>query len=287
MRKITKMFIVLILLILSLLGTLKAIKTISKRKQLRHPQDIFSKNKKYIEAHCGFSEEIFPNTLESFKKAIEYGIDSLETDIWLTNDNILVIVHGSKNGEISKFYDHKGKITELNWEQISTFRTKKGNLSMPRLIDLLKIAKNKIYIDLEIKDPRVNKVFPHVIKLIEKFNFFNQISICSFYYEYYNKIVEYNKKNNKQLVFGFAYLKNQTNLIDFTKKGNTINIYWGDVTKELCDKAHQNGMGVVASFYLNEDENLEDYKSLFEKGVDVINANHPLIAQKYKDRFYK
>ena len=46
-------------------------------------------------------------------------------------------------------------------------------------------------------------------------------------------------------------------------------------------------MGVVASFYLNEDENLEDYKSLFEKVVDVINANHPLIAQKYNDRFYK
>ena len=134
------------------------------------------------------NKEIFQNTIESFSKAIEYGIESLETDVWLSKDNVLVLIHGSRIGNISKYYNHNGNIKELNWDELSSLRTIKDNLTMPRLIDLMKLAKNKIYIDLEIKDPRVDLVFPKITKLIEEYDFFDQISICSFYHGYYEKI---------------------------------------------------------------------------------------------------
>ena len=57
---------------------------------------------------------------------------------------------------------------------------------MPRLSDLMKLAKDKIFIDLEIKDQRIDLVFPHLIKLIEQYDFFDQIALCSPFYEYYN-----------------------------------------------------------------------------------------------------
>ena len=255
----------------------------NNNKKLRHPQDIFAPHKTFIEAHCGMNKEIFQNTIESFSKAIEYGIESLETDVWLSKDNVLVFIHGSRIGNISKYYNHNGNIKELNWDELSTLRTIKDNLTMPRLIDLMKLAKNKIYIDLEIKDPRVDLVFPKITKLIEEYDFFDQISICSFYHGYYEKIEEYNRKNNKNLLFGFGYKVNETNLIDYTKKGNTINIHWSVATKDVCDKAHENGMGVMAWFRLDEDENLENYKSLINNGVDVICANYTLIAKNYRD----
>ena len=288
LRKIIKYIILLIIIFLSITTSLFSVYRTkltfsNNNKKLRHPQDIFSPHKVFIEAHCGVNKEIFQNTLESFSKAIEYGIGSLETDVWLTKDNVLVLVHASRTGGLSDYYNHNGNINELNWDEILNLRTIKDNLIMPRMIDLLKLAKNKIYIDLEIKDPRVDLVFPKIIKLIEEYDFFNQISICSFYHEYYNKIEEYNTKNNKKLLFGFEYRKNHTNSIDYTKKGNTINIHWKEATKEICDKAHENGMGVVAWFGLYEDENLENYKSVIEAGVDVIVANYPLIAKNYID----
>ena len=284
LRKIIKYIILLIIIFLSITTSLFSVYRTkltfsNNNKKLRHPQDIFSPHKVFIEAHCGVNKEIFQNTLESFSKAIEYGIGSLETDVWLTKDNVLVLVHASRTGGLSDYYNHNGNINELNWDEILNLRTIKDNLIMPRMIDLLKLAKNKIYIDLEIKDPRVDLVFPKIIKLIEEYDFFNQISICSFYHEYYNKIEEYNTKNNNKLLFGFEYGKNHTNSIDYTKKGNTINIHW----KEATAKAHENGMGIVAWFGLHEDENLENYKSVIEAGVDVIVANYPLIAKNYID----
>ena len=39
---------------------------------------------------------------------------------------------------------------------------------MPKLEELIKLAKNKIIINLEIKDPRIDLIFPKITKLIEK-----------------------------------------------------------------------------------------------------------------------
>ena len=152
--------------------------------------------------------------------------------------------------------------------------------------DTLKLAKNKIFIDLEIKDPRIELVFPKIMALIEEYDFFDQISICSFFYGYFDKIQEYNKKNNRNIIFGFGYNMNQKNY-DFSKKGCTLNIYWKNINKEICDKAHENGMGIVAWFKYDEDETIENYKQIIDIGVDVIVSNYPVLAKNYRDSLYK
>ena len=256
---------------------------------IRHPHDIFSPHKVFIEAHCGINREIFQNTLESFSKAIEYNIESLETDVWLTKDNVLVLIHGNSKGDIDDYLDHRGNVPKLTWEELSSYKTKKDGLSVPKLRDAMKLTKNKIFIDLEIKDPRVDLVFPKVMELIEEFDFFDQISLCSFHYKYYDKIKEYNEKNNKKIIFGFGYYPDRKNY-DFSKKGNTLNIYWNYITKEICDKAHENGMAVVAWFRLKENddvENIENYKKIIDNGVDIIISNYPVAAKKYRDSLYK
>ena len=282
--KIILCILCILCIIISIYSIVLTLKNVSNINQLRHPKDIFSRHETFVEAHRGVNREIFQNTLESFSKAIEYGIDSLETDIWLTKDNVLVIVHATNSGGLKGYFNHNGNVKNLTWDELSTFRTLKDNLKMPRLIDLFKLAKNKIYIDLEIKDPRIDLVFPKVINLIEEYDFFNQLSICSIHHEYYNKIVEYNNKNNRKLLFGFVYAKNHKKSIDYNIKGNTININWKEATKEICYKAHKKGIRVVAWFGLNEYEKPENYKTIIENGVDAIVANYPLIAKNIRDR---
>ncbi len=162
----------------------------------RHSEDIFLPHRVFIESHRGINREIFQNTLESFSKAILYNIEAIETDVWLTKDKELVIVHGGNyTGEIKKFYNHQGSVKNLTWDQLSKFRTKIDNLKMPKLRQVFDLAKkNKLFINLEIKDPRVNETFPYIIKLIEEYDFFDKISLSSFYHDYFYKVQEFNKK---------------------------------------------------------------------------------------------
>ena len=192
--------------------------------------------------------EIFQNTIESFQKAIQYKIDSLETDVWLTKDKVLVLVHGGNyDSNIESLYGVPGNVTDYTYTELSTFRTVNDSLKMPTLKEAMKLTKNKIFLDLEIKDPRVDLVFPYIIKLIEKYDFFNQISLSSFHHDYYYKIMEYNKKYDKNLIFGFLYHVNESNY-DFTKNGSFLGIYHKNITRGMCKKVHSNGMAILAWF---------------------------------------
>ena len=124
-------------------------------------------------------------------------------------------------------------------------------------------------------------------KLIEDFDFFDQMALSSFHHDYYEKVVEYNKNRTIGLVFGFLYSKNKQSDFDFTKKGSTLNIYWKDATKKVCDKAHKNGMAIQSWFSMDEEENTKIYKQLIENGVDIICTNVPLLAKIFRDNYYE
>ena len=286
-QKIYFYFIIIINIILFLYIIFTIL--IPKSKIIRHPHDIFSTHITFIESHRGVVKEIFQNTLESFSRAIKYNIEALETDVWLTKDNVSVLYHGYQNGSfLEGYYDHPGKVIDLTYDELSTYRTINDSLQMPKLSEAMKLTKNKIFMNLEIKDPRIDLVFPHIIKLIEKYNFFEQISLSSFHHGYYNKIEEYNKNNKKNLIFGFLYHKDEPEIFyDFTKRGNSLNIYWENTSKEVCDKAHKNGMAVLAWFKLIDEENDEIYRELIQNGVDVICSNEPVKAKKFRDNYFK
>ena len=268
--------------------TMKNFPEVPKEKKMITVKDIFNKDKTIIESHRGINREIFENTLEAFIRAINYGIDSIETDVWLSKDNVLVIYHGSgENGQLEGFYDHNGNITELEWNKLSSYRTIINNLKMPTLKEVIRLTKNKIFLNLEIKDPRVDLLWPHLIRLIEKYNYFDQISFSSFYYDYYNKTSEYNKKYNRNIPFGFLYHKNDTQEFIFNKTGNSLNVYYTDATKNVCQKAHENGMAVLVWFDMLDEENFDIYKQLFENGVDVICSNEPALAKRFVKKYYK
>lgn len=256
-------------------------------KRLISKNDFFERDKTIIESHRGINREICENTLEAFTRAINYGIESLETDVWLSKDNVLVIYHGSGDfGQLDKLYNQPRNIVDINWKELSSFKTVYDNLKMPTLKDVFLLTKNKIYLNLEIKDPRIDILWPILVELIEKYNYYNQISLSSFFFDYYNKTQEYNMKYNRNISFGFLYHKNNTQEFIFDKKGNSLNVYWTDATKDFCRKAHKNGMAVLVWFDMLDEENFEIYRQLVENGVNVICSNEPVLAKKFLNEYY-
>ena len=71
-------------------------------------------------------------------------------------------------------------------------------------------------------------------------------------------------------------------------KNICFNIYHKDITKEIVDKAHENGNGVMAWFKMKDLENDDVYKRLFDCGINVICCNEPNKAKEYRDnKYYK
>ena len=268
------------------LSIILLISFINNSRLVRHPQDVFGNHRTFIESHRGVNREIFQNTLPAVERAIQYGVESFETDVWLTKDNVAVILHGGNNGDLEGYYDHPGFVTDLTWEELKTYRTVEDNLPMPTLEEMMELTKDKIFMNLEIKDPRVELVFDHLIRLIEQYDFFDQIAISSFHHDYYDKIAQYNEETGRQLVFGFLYDRNQQSQFDYTKRGHTLNIYYTDATKEVCDKAHANGMAIQSWFGMEDEENTVIYKELIKNGADIICTNVPLLAKIYRDNYY-
>ena len=275
-------FIIIIIILLSYIMKLPNLK--------RRAFDEFKPHKVFIEAHRGVNRLKFQNTKESIELAIKYGIDTVETDLWLSKDNVGVLSHVGRSNEFYQYYQNANfSIFNTNWTELSKLRTIRDNLTMPKLEDIMILAKNKIFIDLEIKDPRVDIVFPYITNLIEKYDYFNQISLSSFNHNYYKKIVEYNQNNTfkKKLYFGFLY--HGFDIIKeypFNLTKNTLNLYWRNITKDVCDKAHENGMAVFAWFSFTEKENEEDWQRLFDSGIDIICTNYPLKATKFRNKYY-
>ena len=261
----------------------------------RHSFDIFKKGHKiFVEGHRGVKREHYQNSLNSFKQAIKYNLDSIELDIWLTKDKIPVILHGGKEGQL---YDHIKDVDKnlivnnLTLEELLKLKLKgKEDQTIPTFNEVLDLCKNKIFINIEINDPNINDTFNEVIKLIEEKKMFNQIAISSFHHDYFNLVSKYNKEHDDKIEFGYLYFdqaeKENFKPYKFNTNGCSMNIYQKDVTKEIVDKAHENDMVVLVWFKMLDEESNELYQKLFDYGIDIICCNEPLKAKEFRDNKY-
>ncbi|MCP4631436.1 MAG: glycerophosphodiester phosphodiesterase [candidate division Zixibacteria bacterium] len=85
----------------------------------------------------------FENTLESFQKAIELGVDAVEMDIRKTNDNKIVVFHDS--------YISGRKLRHLTYKELNNFTSKQG-FSVPLFEDIVELIAGKVKLDVEMKE---------------------------------------------------------------------------------------------------------------------------------------
>ena len=259
----------------------------------RHSFDIFKKpHKIFIEGHRGVNRECLQNTIESFKQSIKYNLDSIELDIWLTKDNIPIVMHGGLKGSLYEFIKYIGFFyfpKDLTLEEFSKLEIGESGQNIPTLEQVLDLCKNTIFINIELKDPNINETFNQVIKLLEEKKMLNQIAISSFNINYYDLILKYNLKHEEKIEFGKIY---DSSLFPFFKKFDcdlkniSLNIYHKEITKEIVDSAHEKGNAVMAWFKMKDKENEDIYKRLFDCGIDVICCNEPNKAKEYRDNKY-
>jgi hypothetical protein len=108
-----------------------------------------------VVAHRGASAIAPECTVACLLAAIETGATAIEVDVRTTKDGQLVILHDST---VDRTTNGSGKINELTWAQVrgldagSWFDPKFSDQRVPRLRDVLKVAKGRIDILLDLKE---------------------------------------------------------------------------------------------------------------------------------------
>jgi glycerophosphoryl diester phosphodiesterase len=119
---------------------------------------------KLIIAHRGASGYEKENTISSFKKALELKSDMIEFDLRKTKDGKIIVFHDEKIG--------KKYIRNMDYNEVK----KDSMCEVPLFIQVLKILKGKIFLDIHIKEDGYQD---EIIKLAKKYFKNNQIVICS------------------------------------------------------------------------------------------------------------
>ena len=146
----------------------------------------------YVAAHRGFSEIYPENTMEAFRAAIEIGVDQIETDVRITKDGALVLIHDDR---VDRTTDGVGKVSDMTVAELRALDAgiKKGECfrgaKIPLLTELLDLVREHptMTLDIELKEypsegreALAYEVCDRVLALVDAYGYTDRVVINSF-----------------------------------------------------------------------------------------------------------
>ena len=205
------------------------------------------------------------NTLLSFRKALEMGVDAIEFDVRRTKDNHLVVIH---DADVKRTTNGKGLVADFTLKEIKDLSTEKGG-KIPTLEEVLELLDSKVKILVELKEQGYEEKVLSIVcaKKVEK-----NVIITSFLEPALKKIRELNPEVETGLIY--AKPPNPVKSALELKASYLLPLYRFTHTANV-EKAHQNGLKVLV-WTINTKEEAEEYA---KKGVDGIATDKPDILK--------
>lgn len=221
-------------------------------------------------AHRGYSALYPENTMEAFEKAYEKGFDGVETDVHLTLDGEMVLIHDEK---INRTSNGKGYVKDYTLKQLReyNFRYKSsGEFPIPTLKELLEFIKDKDFlVNIEIKTDVFHYlgIEEKVLKLVKEIGVEDKVYYSSFYLPSVLKIKELNPSAYVGYLMEYSYKKKRAELLE-----NDIQAFHPKYTflnKERVSDLKERNIA-IASWTV---PSFKEYQRLIDLGVDIIISN--------------
>ena len=208
------------------------------------------------------------NTMTSFKKALEIGVDAVELDVRKTKDNQLVVVH---DADVKRTTNGEGMVSELTLKEIKGFSAEGGE-KIPTLEEALDFLDKKVKVLIELKEAGVEK---QVLSVVHGKGMEKNVVIISFLEEVLKKVREL----DKDVETGLIYVKHKNPVkAALELKANYLIAFYKFTHSANVAKAHENGLKVVV-WTINSLQEVEEYAA---KGVDGIASDKPDILMQLK-----
>ncbi|MBN2628726.1 MAG: glycerophosphodiester phosphodiesterase [Spirochaetales bacterium] len=228
-----------------------------------------------IYAHRGASGYAPENTMAAFELAVRQGAQGIETDVHLTKDGKLVIIHDHILG---RTIAGKGTVKDMTLEELqgydcgSWFSRDFAGQRAAELKDLLSlVGKEGIGLNIEIKlgSPYYEGLEEKLVEELAHWNRDDQVILSSFNHYSLLKM----EKLRPSLKRGFL---TASFLIDSWKyvkenRGQAIHPHYSCVSKEMIDSCHKEGIQVNTYTVNGEAE----ARQLIEAGADCLITNYP------------
>lgn len=237
-------------------------------------------------AHRGASGYYPENTLLAFEKAIEMGCDGIETDVQMTADGVLVLIHDEslkRTTGVDAFvkdynFNELRKLNAANYHSMNdVFQY------IPTVEELLKLGKkNNIIINFEIKTGIVfyDGIEKKLIDLVNKYDMKNNVIISSFNHYALVDCKKIDSKIKTAILYGEALYQPEV-YCEKVKADGLHPVYYA-VNSDIIKDAHKKGL-FVQPFTVNDEGMM---KKFIEMGIDGIITNFPdklkVILQQYR-----
>jgi glycerophosphoryl diester phosphodiesterase len=201
------------------------------------------------------------NTLSSFRRAVELGVDAIELDVRKTKDNEIVVIH---NSDVNKTTDGSGAVSDFTLEEIKRFVTEKGE-HIPTLEEVLDAVGKRVKVLVELKEPGIEE---NVLDLIQRKRLIENVILISFHEDVLRKVRELNDK----VTTGLIYVRHKNPIQSaLDLKAEYLLPLYRFTHSANVKKAHEKGLKVIV-WTINTKEEALEYKN---KGVDGIATDRP------------
>lgn len=221
-------------------------------------------------AHRGYSAQYPENTMEAFVKAYEKGFDGIETDVQMSKDGELVLIHDEK---INRTSTGKGYVKDYRLDELKQYNYNYhfyGTYEIPTLKELLLFIKDKDFIvNLEIKTDVIEylDIEKKVVELVKQYGVEKQVLYSSFHLESVLKLKELGPNAYVGYLIENHYPKKRQILNEYHIKA--IHPKYSFISEKNMKDFKQNHIQVAVWTV----KNLKEYERLKDLGVDIIISN--------------
>ncbi|MCJ8011326.1 glycerophosphodiester phosphodiesterase [Paenibacillus sp. KQZ6P-2] len=226
-------------------------------------------------AHRGSSKICPENTMAAFRKALEQGATGIETDVQLTKDGQLVLIHDETLERITSgtgwVKDHTLKELK-NLDAGGKFDSAFQDERIPLLDELLELVKDtETIVNIELKNGVIlyEGLEQKVIDRVRAFNMSERVVISSF--NHYSLVLC--KKLAPEIRTGILYMEGLYEPWEYAKtiKADALHAYHYAVLPEFVQGAKTSGM-VYHPFTVND---VKEMQRLLQAGVNGIITDYP------------
>lgn len=220
--------------------------------------------------HRGTRTDFDENTIEAFKKAIEFGANYIELDVRKTKDNKLTILH---DPSLDRTTTGSGLISNFTWAEIRNFKTKIKSKQIPLLSEVFDEFKGRIKYIIELKGQYVRD---DVFNLV---NVKGLLKECVFSGRRLNDLKEIKIKNSGVKIC-YNITKGETlKLNEFLQLGrqkklsldiDMISLRSNLITSEFINICHSHNILVLSWDFLKYKNPIDKIKSLIDDQIDGI-----------------
>ena len=227
-----------------------------------------------ITAHRGSSVTAPENTIPAIEKAMEEMADSVEIDVQMTSDGVIVLGHDASLKRVAGVNRSIASMSFAQLEQLdvgSWFSKSYEGTRIPALSEVLELCSQKIGLNIEIKYVGKNSELPEkTAEMIKAYGMENQCVVTSTNLPYLRRVKAVLPEVRTGYIISAAYGNFYSSEdVDF------ISIRSGFVTSALMQNAHEQGKAVYA-WTVNSKSELERLTLL---GVDGIITDRPVLAR--------